>query len=331
MYRKLLAVLMTVCLVAALFAGCGGKGGDDPSVSANAGASATDGSGPAAGADAALPGQSQNADGQGGTEQTDHSDESGGSSSTTKSSGGGTSTTKPSGNGSSATKPSGGGSSATKPSGGSTSTTKPSGGGSETNSKAQIVSYFNAAANKVKTGKPKLEASYSIYMDIPMDVPGVDPFEPTSKTFNKTYSAKSNLDDAFPVFGQSWASRLSVSAVKSASRTFSNGNYTIQIVLNDENNVFSIGSSEHGKAFSSYFSDEDIKKALVEAGEDFNIRSFDNSLHDSSITCIVNKQTGNMLSATYILKNNMSVKVGSPAAFAFPIQFDNLQSYKMTW
>lgn len=32
MHRKFLAIFMTVCLVAALFAGCGGKDKDDPSL-----------------------------------------------------------------------------------------------------------------------------------------------------------------------------------------------------------------------------------------------------------------------------------------------------------
>lgn len=355
MYQKWIAVLMTVCLVATLFAGCGSKE-DKEALSTNPHTGVTSAEEDRSSAGTTLPGQSQNADSteqpngssestanaQGGAEGTTQKTGGGSSSATTtkKASGGGSSsstTKKPSGSGSSATtttKPSGGGSSSTtttKPSGGgssTTTTTKPSGGGSQTNSKAEIVSYFNTAANKVKTGRPKLKASYSIYMNIAMEIPGEEAFEPTDETFHQTYSAGSNLDDAFPVFGKSWASQLQPSAVKSASRTLKDGKYTIRLVMNPENGVTNFENSAHGKAFSPFLSDDDFKNMMKNEG--LAVKKITSSLHDSSITCVVDAKTGNMLSATYALKNNMSVRVQN-LPISIPIQHNNTQTYQMVW
>ena len=142
---------MAACLIVTLFAGCGGKDQDALSTGPNAGVSPTQEPGTAAGADAAIPRQSQNVDEQAGG--TDAAEPQGGNAAgtTAKGSGGQTTTKKSSGASSTTTKK--------NPSGGS-GTTKPSGGGSsEKEKKAEIVSYFNTAANKVKTGKPALTLS----------------------------------------------------------------------------------------------------------------------------------------------------------------------------
>lgn len=308
MYRKFLAVLMTVCLVATLFAGCGSKGKDEPSASPS-GAPSSD-NGTAAGADAALPGHTQNVDDPDGTGLTNGSDgntantQGGSDRPAQKPSGGGSSsTTRPSGGGSTTTtKPSGGGSTTTtKPSGGgSTTTTKPSGGGSQTNDKAEILSYFNTAANKVKTGKPKL--TYQISLS--MNVMGQSFDDSDQGSVNKGNS----LNDAFPVSGKTWASQLSASAVKSATRTLKDGRYTIKIVLNTEKGVKNIQNSAHSKVFTT-MDLNDMNDAVQD--EDIQIKNVSNTFHDSSITCVVEKNTGNMLSATYLLNDDISATIAS--------------------
>lgn len=70
MHRKFLAIFMTVCLVAALFAGCGGKDKGDSSTKPDISSPSTQENGTAADANAVIPGETQHADGQGGTEQT---------------------------------------------------------------------------------------------------------------------------------------------------------------------------------------------------------------------------------------------------------------------
>ena len=57
---------MTACLIVTLFAGCGGKDQDALSTGPNTGASSTQEPGTVTGADAAIPGESQNADEQAG-------------------------------------------------------------------------------------------------------------------------------------------------------------------------------------------------------------------------------------------------------------------------
>lgn len=66
MNRKFVTVLMTACLIVTLFAGCGGKDQDALSTGPNTGASSTQEPGTVTGADAAIPGESQNADEQAG-------------------------------------------------------------------------------------------------------------------------------------------------------------------------------------------------------------------------------------------------------------------------
>lgn len=333
MNRKFVTVLMAACLIVTLFAGCGGKDQDALSTGPNAGVSPTQEPGTAAGADAAIPGESQNVDEQAGG--TDAAEPQGGNAAgtTAKGSGGQTTTKKSSGASSTTTKknPSGG-SGTTKPNGGSSNTTtKPSGNESQMSSRAEIVAYFNKAANKVKTGKPKLKASYSMYMDIPMEISGEKPFEPESIDYSQTYTAGSNLNDAFPVFGQSWASQLQINAVQSASCVLKNGQYTLKIVMKDENNVTNVSNSAHGKAFSSILTDEDIEEMLHKEG--FVKGRMTSSLHDSTITCIVDAKTGNMLSANYVLKNNMSMRIIATSGMfvVVPLQLDNTQTYQMTW
>ena len=236
MNRKFVTVLMAACLIVTLFAGCGGKDQDALSTGPNAGVSPTQEPGTAAGADAAIPGQSQNVDEQAGG--TDAAEPQGGNAAgtTAKGSGGQTTTKKSSGASSTTTKK--------NPSGGS-GTTKPSGGGSsEKEKKAEIVSYFNTAANKVKTGKPALTYTTTGKMSA----------FGLSDGFSDDGSTRKgqNLDQRFPVIGQSWASKLPASAVKSAERTLSNGVYTLKITMNDEKDVLNIGTSAHGKVFFSW-------------------------------------------------------------------------------
>ena len=354
MYRKLLAILMAVCLIAALFAGCGGKGADDPSNT-----SSLTGEGNAAGAEAVLPGETQDVDGPGTADQNageaGNANTSGGTGSSatggnaagagtaTRPAGGasgGTTAARPSGSGNSSTtkptitKPSGGGSSSTttkptttKPTTTKPSTTKPSGGGSTQPSKADIVSYFNTAANKVKTGRPKL--AYEMKLAMTFSIFGMSQsMEDSSKD---TLARGSNLNDAFPVSGQSWASRLSASAVQSASRTLKDGKYTIKIVMKDENNVTNARNSAHGQAFT-VLDLNDFQDAAQDKG--ISIQNVTNSFRGSTITCVVDAKTGNMLSASYLLKDKGSATmkdqesgVNLPVTIDLTMQMD----YTMTW
>lgn len=311
MNRKFVTVLMAACLIVTLFAGCGGKDQDALSTGPNAGVSPTQEPGTAAGADAAIPGQSQNVDEQAGG--TDAAEPQGGNAAgtTAKGSGGQTTTKKSSGASSTTTKK--------NPSGGS-GTTKPSGGGSsEKEKKAEIVSYFNTAANKVKTGKPALTYTTTGKMSA----------FGLSDGFSDDGSTRKgqNLDQRFPVIGQSWASKLPASAVKSAERTLSNGVYTLKITMNDEKDVLNIGNSAHGKVF--FFMDtEQLKEMMKESG--LEVERLTNNFSGSTITCTIDAKTGNMLSATYVSKDKINTYLKDMSE-PLPIQMNITQQFKMAW
>lgn len=311
MNRKFVTVLMAACLIVTLFAGCGGKDQDALSTGPNAGVSPTQEPGTAAGADAAIPGQSQNVDEQAGG--TDAAEPQGGNAAgtTAKGSGGQTTTKKSSGASSTTTKK--------NPSGGS-GTTKPSGGGSsEKEKKAEIVSYFNTAANKVKTGKPALTYTTTGKMSA----------FGLSDGFSDDGSTRKgqNLDQRFPVIGQSWASKLPASAVKSAERTLSNGVYTLKITMNDEKDVLNIGNSAHGKVF--FFMDtEQLKEMMKESG--LEVERLTNNFSGSTITCTIDAKTGNMLSATYVSKDKINTYLKDMSE-PLLIQMNITQQFKMAW
>lgn len=311
MNRKFVTVLMAACLIVTLFAGCGGKDQDALSTGPNAGVSPTQEPGTAAGADAAIPGESQNVDEQAGG--TDAAEPQGGNAAgtTAKGSGGQTTTKKSSGASSTTTKK--------NPSGGS-GTTKPSdGGSSEKEKKAEIVSYFNTAANKVKTGKPALTYTTTGKMSA----------FGLSDGFSDDGSTRKgqNLDQRFPVIGQSWASKLPASAVKSAERTLSNGVYTLKITMNDEKDVLNIGNSAHGKVF--FFMDtEQLKEMMKESG--LEVERLTNNFSGSTITCTIDAKTGNMLSATYVSKDKINTYLKDMSE-PLPIQMNITQQFKMAW
>lgn len=316
MNRKFVTVLMAACLIVTLFAGCGSKDQDALSTGPDVGASSTQEPGTAAGADAAIPGESQNADGQGGDAAGTIAKGGGGQTTTTKKSSSASSTTTKKNSGGNA-------SGTTKPNGGSSNTTtKPNGGGSsEKESKAEIVSYFNTAANKGKTGKPGLNYNLSFSLNVLG--------QSFSDGDNDTIGKGSNLNDAFPVSGKSWASQLPASTVKSATRTLNNGRYTIKIALNTEKDVTNIAGSAHGKVFTT-MDLNDINDAVQDG--DMQIKNVSNTFHDSSITCVIDAKSGNMLSAAYSLNNDISATIASEG-FEIPatIKMKMNTSYTMNW
>lgn len=202
-------------------------------------------------------------------------------------------------------------------------TTRP--GTTQANSKKDIVEYFNKAANKVKTGKPGLK--YDLSMSMSLGIPGFPTFDETD---SGSVRKGANLNKAFPVAGKSWASQLSYTAVKSATRTLSNGKYTIKIVLNTEKGITNVANSAHGKVFTVMDLNE-INDSMQEEG--MQMKTISNTFHDSSITCVVDAKSGNMLSATYTLNDTVSATL---VAEGMEIPLTNIKlkmvtSYTMDW
>lgn len=173
---------------------------------------------------------------------------------------------------------------------------------------AEILSYFNKAANAVKTDKPgftkktnnvigKITSSNSLIESLAGKVVPMFPTEGDPVTV-----AKGASHNSFPVAGQSWASKLDASAVSSATCTESGNFYTITIKMKEEKlndlpkNPL---ATKHGTAMTVlsasevYEQTDKIPSALVK------ITSFAPTYSGSYITCKINKTTGKMVSATY--------------------------------
>lgn len=177
----------------------------------------------------------------------------------------------------------------------------------------------------MKTGKPGLK--YDLSMSMSLGIPGFPTFDETD---SGSVRKGANLNKAFPVAGKSWASQLSYTAVKSATRTLSNGKYTIKIVLNTEKGITNVANSAHGKVFTVMDLNE-INDSMQEEG--MQMKTISNTFHDSSITCVVDAKSGNMLSATYTLNDTVSATL---VAEGMEIPLTNIKlkmvtSYTMDW
>ena len=204
---------------------------------------------------------------------------------------------------------------------------QPSGGSpvKDLSTAQQIVSYFNTAANKVKTGKPALRVDST--MRVRENLTGMSEAENASDSYPKG----SNLNDAFPVAGQSWASRLEASGVKSAACSLKDGKYYITIAMKDEENPKPL-VSQHGKAFTCFDTDE-LMQALEETGDAEELEllegmRFSTTYSGCKISCVVDAKTGNMLSAKYYTDITMGMTL---VGYFLKVNVTTTQSFTMDW
>ncbi|MDR1927938.1 MAG: hypothetical protein LBQ33_04795 [Oscillospiraceae bacterium] len=176
---------------------------------------------------------------------------------------------------------------------------------------AEIVAYFNAAANKVKTAKPGYShKARTIIDDKKVSSPNgfintvAPPIINMAKGFWSDWSepnvvAKGSNHNDFPVSGQSWSSKLDPSWVKSATCTTQGSSYKIRIVLKDER-VATLPTDQtktkHGQVIKAFTKGE-IADGASEMGVD--ISTFDCTYSGNYIEYTVDIATGNVKSATY--------------------------------
>jgi hypothetical protein len=185
---------------------------------------------------------------------------------------------------------------------------------------AEIVSLFNKAANRVKLTKPGYQFTTKANADekniiISQNVP-LHSF--ISKFIaSKINSTKADLvtvkkgenHDAYPVKGETWASKLEATALKSASCADKGSCFEIVLKFNDEKLKALPDNPEttaHGKAFSLLLS-KDFTNAF--GGFDVNLlglkvgvenQKFEPTYRGSYIKCKIDK-AGNMMNALYYL------------------------------
>lgn len=179
--------------------------------------------------------------------------------------------------------------------------------------KSEIVNYFNTAVNGVKSGAKSIEQKYvtnylggaavigssmeGIYKMLGGDAWLDDMLQDNSRGA-ATYSG-SDIKAKFPVENQSWASKLTVDDVESASFTESNGIYTITIKTKADAKSTSVsyGSGHNPKVFSLPLPEvinaniPGIAKDVV-GGASMNYPS-------GTIVIQVNASTGKVITASY--------------------------------
>lgn len=132
--------------------------------------------------------------------------------------------------------------------------------------KEAIVEYFNTAVNKVKTDAKSVEQKHvTNYLaaspTLPSAIGGIykmlgedkwlDGMLVDNSQGSATYTG-ADIDAKFPVEGESWASKLTASDVKSAECTEKDGVYTITIVTKADAKSDSVkhGEGHNAKAFN---------------------------------------------------------------------------------
>lgn len=191
---------------------------------------------------------------------------------------------------------------------------------------AQIVAYFNQAANGVKTGKPGLDVKRATTMTLP-GFPGGN-IEPGVSNDSATYKKGTNLKNVFPVYGEDWSSKLTANGVKSAVCTQDGGKYKILIALKDEVNP-NPKTSAHGQCFG-VLDPKELEEAM--AGSDGSCKNLSTTYSGSKISAVIDVKTGRMLSAKYYMRMNLRATMVS-GAFQMPVnmQMDDVQEFTMTW
>lgn len=190
----------------------------------------------------------------------------------------------------------------------------------------ETLNYFNTAVNKVKTGAKSVnQKSVTNYLAASPTVPSV--LNAVYKTLggdewlDKTLKGESqnaatytgaDIKAKFPVEGESYASQLTASDVKSATCTEKDGIYTITIVTLDDakSTAHKHGAGHNPKAHN----------VILPATVNDNIPGIAKSLTgdaamaypSSTIVVTVDKATGNVLTANYDLKWTINFdKVGA--------------------
>lgn len=202
------------------------------------------------------------------------------------------------------------------------------GSGTIPSTPAEIVRFFNEAANRVKQARPGYTVTFKAGADKNnITVSDNVPFHSfiassaasavNSSKKEPVTVAKGVSHDDFPVKGQPWASTLDPAALVSAVLNEKGAYYEIKLKFKDEK-LQSLPSKNntaaHGKAFSLLL-DEDFRKEFGGFNTKFmgiNIRvdnqKFEPTYQGSTITCKIDK-AGNMLSAVYYLNTSSDVEM----------------------
>lgn len=201
-------------------------------------------------------------------------------------------------------------------------TTEPSKQNQKPSTAAEIVAYFNAAANKVKTEKPGLTKTEKISFQVQGDgtIAGIanQVQKALKNTLNPdpiTVKKGASHDAVFPVENQPWASRLSADAVSSASCVEKNGAYLITIRLKDEHISYEQAKkplqTRHGQVVDILKTSE-IEEQMKSLSWLITLHNLDQTYSGTTITCTVDRQSQKMRSAHYQIISRAVIQASAP-------------------
>ena len=209
----------------------------------------------------------------------------------------------------------------------------------DTSSQADILAYFNTAINKVKPNAKQITLNSEVNSTAggisgnlpgtltsmadgliadnmgPKDLSSLDP-----GLVNATTTDQKNA--MFPVENESWSSKLTADDISSATYTEADGKYTITILVKEDapSTDTAHGTGHNGKAFSV------IMPSIVtdNAGPAASlIKDVKTGHKDGKIVVTVDKETGNVETATYDFVWTLSLKaLGMEVSIPFGLQKD---------
>lgn len=214
----------------------------------------------------------------------------------------------------------------------------------DTSSQADILAYFNTAINKVKPNAKQITLNSEVNSTAggisgnlpgsltsladgliadnmgPKDLSSLDP-----GLVNATTTEQKNA--MFPVENESWSSKLTADDISSATYTEADGKYTITILVKEDapSTDTAHGSGHNGKAFSV------IMPSIVtdNAGPAASlIKDVKTGHKDGKIVVTVDKETGNVETATYYFVWTLSLKaLGMEVSIPFGLE----KNFTITW
>ena len=205
--------------------------------------------------------------------------------------------------------------------------------------KAEIVSYFNTAANNAKkSAKSITKVKEENYQAGGINLGALGMFEgvvnnliESNMGVNKEQSGRvatsaADKNAVYHVENESWASKLTEADVKSATCVENNGVYTITLTVKDDAlaESYSHGSGHHGKAFSIVMP-QTIKDNA--GGAASLLKGLKVGYEKGSIVVTVDAKTGNLLTAKYDYVWLLHVDVFGGITAPFGLKTE----YKFAW
>lgn len=169
----------------------------------------------------------------------------------------------------------------------------------------EIVAYYNAAANKVKTDAASVTLNYTDrmsndeYLQVSDSLKSIASFAMNkflTKDDNPVTYTGDEIKQKFPVKEQDYSSKLDVSQVKSATCDDNGSEYEIRIELNNDDTPNCTAGNGYGTVMN-YLKEEEI--ALDYPG--LSISDVKLTYHDGVIVAKVDKATGNLVAANYTM------------------------------